>query len=175
MKLDFSVFLSILWNVNTLVRIITITLISLAFTVGTFAESGKDIGTGKVQSGNTLNSDTLEQTKEENETEEYTETKESVSEEKKEKIKQEISSYIIDSYKAQWDKILKDIDQTLQKTAPDKGDRIEAYKKIRISLEARRNRNNTAKKVSEISRMIINEFLIHMIDSIDKKIEELKK
>lgn len=173
MKLDFQVLLSILWNVNTFVRILVSLLISLTFSVGVFAaDASKDTSSGKIQSGSTVETEKAEQ---DDEQEEEKETKEVATEAKKEKIKQEISSYIIDSYKAQGDKILKDIDQTLQKTAPDKDDRVEAYKKIRTSLEARKNRNNASKKVSETSKLIVGEFLNHMIESIDKKIVELSK
>ena len=152
--------LSILWYVNIFLRIIIWILISLTFSVGAFAESGATSWSG-------TKSITADDTSEEG----WDET----SEEKKERIKQEISSYIIDSYKAQWDKILKDIDQTLQKTAPDKEDRIEAYKKIRASLEARRQKNMKSLKTSDTSKTIVNEFLNHMIDSIDKKISDLSK
>jgi len=160
MKLDFRVLLSMLSCVNTLSRIIFGILISLTVSVSVFANStGKDSNTARLQSGSIL----------------ITEDEESVTEEKKEQIKETISSFIIDSYKAQGDKILKDIDQTLQKTTPNKDDRIEAYKKIRISLEARRERNNLSKKVSETSKFIVGEFLLHMIDSIDKRISDLLK
>ncbi len=94
---------------------------------------------------------------------------------KKEKIKQEISAYIIDSYKAQWDKILKDIEQTLIKTMPEKNDRIEAYDKIQQSLVARREKNKSSTKVSETSKVIIDAFLTHMIDSIEKRKTELSQ
>lgn len=155
---------------NNFVHIIVAVIISLTFSVGVFANSGEVTPTNKSQTWNILKTESWD--------EEWIDDikkipEESATEAKKEKIKQEISSYIIDSYKAQWDKILKDIDQTLQKTNPDKRDRIEAYKKIRISLEARRIKNNQWKKISETSKMIINEFLWHIIESIDKKVQEL--
>ena len=175
MKLDFQLLLSILSNVNTFSRIILVITLSLTtFWVSVFANgTGKDIESTRTQSGSITNT---ENSKEEvSEEDEGKDTKQEVSEEKKEKIKQEISSYIIESYKAQWDKILKDIDQTLQKTVSDKSDRIEAYKKIRTSLEARKDRNSASKKISESSKKIVNEFLSHMIEWIDKKITELSK
>jgi hypothetical protein len=172
-KLDFSLFLSILWHVNTSVRIILGILISLTFTVGVFADSEKDTGSGKTQSWSTT--ETSEAIKDTENQEDEKKEKEEITEAKKEKIKQEISSYIIESYKLQGDKILKDIDQTLQKTAPEKEDRIEAYKKIRASLDARRLKNMRSIKTSDTSKTIVNEFLTHMIVSIDKKIEELSK
>lgn len=182
------------------IRIIIAILISFTVSVGVFAAKADNTNTtrsSKVQSGATSKSQSEAATKAQpntvvsgkTQTETATETekidqldgtvekeiKEEATETKKEKIKQEISSYIIDSYKAQGDKILKDIDQTLQKTAPEKNDRIEAYKKIRTSLEARRNKNNISKETSETNKIIVGQFLTHMIDSIDKKISELSK
>lgn len=150
--------MSILKNVNTSIRIITVFLISLCFWGNTFASSGT----------------TEESTTNEIETTPSNETSETTKiTEKKEKIKQEISTYIIESYKAQGDKLVKDIDQTLQKNIPDKKDRIEAYDKIQSSLEARRWTNKSSKKISETSKQIIDAFLTHIIESIEKKKQEL--
>lgn len=95
------------------------------------------------------------------------------SEAKKQKIKDEISSYIIESYKVQWDKIIKDIELTLQKSVPIKSDRIIAYQKIQSSLDARKTRNKESKIISNITRDILDAFLTHMIESLGKKIKEL--
>jgi hypothetical protein len=153
--------------VNIFLRSIIVFLVSLTFSVGAFAESD----TGAVsKSGTQIQIKQVPSIEKQDDDEET----ESVREAKKEKIKQEISSYIIDSYKSQWDKILKDIDQTLQKTAPDIGDRISAYEKIQSSLEARRQRNKNSNKVNETSKVIIDAFLWHMIVSIEKKQKELR-
>ncbi|MFZ2256124.1 MAG: hypothetical protein WAW59_00905 [Patescibacteria group bacterium] len=79
---------------NTLLRITISLFFGLAFVSGVFAESGAIDGSGQVQSKakTTQTVKVLEDT----DTEEA-----SLAEAKKEKIKQEISSYIIDSYKAQ--------------------------------------------------------------------------
>ncbi len=145
---------------NTLIRIISVILLSLAFSASVFASSGDTSDTpsrtGSVQS-------------------EDTDSESNAKDEKKEKIKQEVSSYIIESYKAQWDKIIKDIDQTLQKNVPNIEDRIEAYDKIQKTLEARRKLNKSSTKISDTSKQIIDAFLTHMIDSIEKKKRELKE
>lgn len=96
------------------------------------------------------------------------------SEEEEEKIKQDINSYIIESYKVQWTKIIKDLSTKLTKTLPDGDERQEAYRKIQDSLELRKNRMEKI-KMSETKRLILEEFLNHMIDLLGKKIEELEK
>lgn len=55
-----------------------------------------------------------------------------------EKIKEDIQGYIIESYKIQGTKILKDLDIKLQKSIPNIDDREEAYVKIKTSLEIRK-------------------------------------
>jgi hypothetical protein len=157
--------------VNTILRAIIVFLISLTFSVGVFAES--DTGTMSKSGSETQARKTQSIDKQDDNNDDKEDTG-SVLEAKKEKIKQEISSYIIDSYKSQWDKILKDIDQTLQKTTPDISERIEAYEKIQSSLEARRQRNKNSLKINETSKVIVDAFLWHMIDSIEKKKKELR-
>lgn len=97
-----------------------------------------------------------------------------ISKEEKEKVIQELNAYIIDSYKAQWTKIIKELDIKLQKTLPDTRERIEAYQKILTSLELRKKRLENM-KASETKKLILREFLWHMIDTIEKKIDELEK
>ena len=155
--------MSILSHVNISNKIILALIITLSFSTGVFAASWETESTSNTETGTTTEKD------------EGTETEAGKAiEAKKEKIKQEVSSYIIESYKIQWDKILKDIDQTLLKSVPNKDDRIEAYTKIQSSLEGRRTRNNNSSKISETSKVIIEAFLTHMIDSIEKKVADLK-
>lgn len=99
-------------------------------------------------------------------------TKTEEEEEEEQKLKQDINTYIIESYKAQWSKIIKDLSVKLTKSLPDKKDRQEAYKKIRSSLETRLEKTGKL-KMSETKKLILKEFLNHMIDLLDKKIEEL--
>lgn len=91
-----------------------------------------------------------------------------------EQIKEDIQAYIIESYKIQGTKILKDLDGKLQKTIPNSADRKEAYIKIKASLELRKKRIEDL-DASKIKKEILAEFLDHMIHSIDKKIEEFDK
>jgi len=95
-------------------------------------------------------------------------------EEKQQKIREEISSFIIESYKAQWDKIVRDIETTLQKNVPDRAERMRAYERIQLSLEARKKMNRSSSKMSDTNKEIIDIFLSYMIDSIEKKKEEIK-
>lgn len=94
--------------------------------------------------------------------------------EEKEKVKQELNAYIIDSYKAQWNKIMKELDAKLQKAIPDPDEREDAYKKILISLQLREKRINNM-KAGETKKLILKEFLNHMITNIEKKIENIEK
>lgn len=88
------------------------------------------------------------------------------------KIKQDIQAYIIESYKAQWAKILKDLDVNLQKTIPDKADRQEAYTKIRDSLALRKKRIDSI-DTSIIKKEILTAFIDYMIGTINIKIQAL--
>lgn len=99
---------------------------------------------------------------------------EALDSEEEEKIKQDINTYIVESYKAQWTKIIKDLSMKLSKTLPDLDERKEAYKKIRSSLELRKNKTEKA-KISDTKKMILIEFLDHMINLLDTKIEEIEK
>jgi hypothetical protein len=84
--------------VNTILRAIIVFLISLTFSVGVFAES--DTGTMSKSGSETQARKTQSIDKQDDNNDDKEDTG-SVLEAKKEKIKQEISSYIIDSYKSQ--------------------------------------------------------------------------
>ncbi len=91
-----------------------------------------------------------------------------------EQIKQDINTYIIESYKAQGTKIIKDLNIKLSKTIPEIKERKIAYEKIKSSLSLRKKRIDIV-KTTETKKMILTEFLDHMIELLDKKIEELEK
>lgn len=65
---------------------------------------------------------------------------ESSKEQEKEIVKQDVNEYIIEAYKAQGTKIIKELDIKLQKTLPDIEKRIEAYNKIITALELRKRK-----------------------------------
>ena len=89
-----------------------------------------------------------------------------------EKLKKDINAYIIESYKAQWSKIVKELSIKLVQTLPDPKDRQEAYKKIRSSLELRLERT-VRMKMTDTKKLILQEFLTHVISLLSKKVEEL--
>ncbi len=91
-----------------------------------------------------------------------------------EKIKEDIQGYIIESYKIQGTKILKDLDIKLQKSIPNIDDREEAYVKIKTSLEIRKKRIEEL-DASTIKKQILAEFLDHMIHLINLKLDEFNK
>lgn len=97
-----------------------------------------------------------------------------ISQEEEAKVKKDLNEFIIESYKAQGTKILKELDIKLQKSLPETSERIEAYKKILSSLELREKRLERM-KTSQTKKIILKGFLDHMINSLKKKIESLEK
>ncbi len=95
-------------------------------------------------------------------------------EQEKEIVKQDVNEYIIEAYKAQGTKIIKELDIKLQKTLPDIEKRIEAYHKIISALELRK-RKIYKTEPSEVKKQILWEFLSHLIDTLNKKVAELEK
>lgn len=76
-----------------------------------------------------------------------------------------MNEYIIEAYKAQGNKIIKELDIKLQKTLPDNEKRKEAYLKIMTALELRKKKISK-NETSEMKKVILNEFLSHMIDGL---------
>lgn len=67
---------------------------------------------------------------------------------------------------------MKELSIKLTQTLPDPKDRQEAYKKIRSSLELRLERIVRV-KMSDTKKLILQEFLSHIISLLNKKVEEL--
>lgn len=89
-------------------------------------------------------------------------------------IKKEINTYIIESYKIQGTKIVKDLSQKLLESIPDETKRREAYNKIRLALELRKNRIENM-RVSETRKQILEEFLNHMISLLKNEITDIER
>lgn len=100
-------------------------------------------------------------------TEEWDETKT-----EKENIQSLINSYILETYKAQWEKILKDMDLNLQKKIPDIEKRIKAYDSIQTTLELRKNRILKV-DLSESNKQLLSDYFDYMIDALEKRKELL--
>ena len=92
----------------------------------------------------------------------------------KENVQWLINSYILETYKAQWDKILKDMDISLQKKIPDIEKRIQAYTSIQKTLELRKNRILKA-NISEVNKTLLNSYFDYMIEALEKKKESLRE
>lgn len=90
------------------------------------------------------------------------------------KLKRDINSYIIESYKAQWSKIIKDLSIKLSKTIAEPKERKLAYEKIQESLKSRLDKTDEIEG-SDSKKEILQEFLRHLIQLLDKKIEETEK
>jgi hypothetical protein len=115
----------------------------------------------------------LSDNKKEKESSETSDT-ESGSTNSEKRIKQEINTYIIESYKAQWNKIIKDLSAKLTISIPEEKDRKIAYEKIRASLSMRIEQTQEDETISETKREILIEFLKHLIGLLNKKISELE-
>lgn len=92
----------------------------------------------------------------------------------KESVQTLINSYILETYKAQWDKILKDMDQSLQKKIPDVEKRIQAYDSIQTTLELRKTRILKV-NISEANKDLLSAYFDYMIGSLEKRKEALSE
>lgn len=90
------------------------------------------------------------------------------------RLKRDINAYIIESYKAQWNKIIKDLNMKLSKTIPEPEERKLALGKIQESLKSRLDKTEEM-GASESKKEILQEFLKHLIQLLDKKIDEIEK
>lgn len=98
---------------------------------------------------------------------------ENFSQEEKERVQREIGMYILEAYKFQWNKILKDIDVSLQKINSDSETRIQAYFRIQKTLEMRRKRVQNM-DLSDNNKEILTQYLDYMIAALEKRQIELK-
>lgn len=89
-------------------------------------------------------------------------------------LQKTLNTYILDVYKTQGDKILQDLDANLEKIAPAKHTRIEAYSSIQKSLSARLNTITEDESISANARTILIKYLDHMIRSIEAKKKTLE-
>lgn len=92
----------------------------------------------------------------------------------KENVQSLINSYILDTYKAQWDKILKDMELSLQKKIPDISKRIQAYDSIQNTLELRKNRILKV-NISDANKLLLSKYFDYMIESLEKRKENLEE
>lgn len=92
----------------------------------------------------------------------------------KENVQTLINSYILETYKAQWDKILKDMDVNLQKKIPDVTKRIQAYDSIQTTLELRKVRILKV-NISEANKELLSAYFDYMIGALEKRKESLRE
>jgi hypothetical protein len=136
------------------------------------SQSGK-IDNQKIREKKTQN-EKEEIQKEEKEWDTKVDDKDEVQKEEKENVQWLINSYILEAYKAQWDKILKDMDLSLQKKIPDIEKRIQAYESIQTTLQLRKNRILKV-NISDINKTLLTSYFDYMIQSLEKKKESLRE
>ncbi len=169
-KVDYYSFIHILLCVKSFFRFLIISgICSIGANIfGSFvsyAADEKDIlnvfNSGNSISGSTHTVDGFD-TKKDEENIDVTKKQKEV---EKENVKQDLNEYIIEAYKAQGTKIIKELDIKLQKTLPDNEKRKEAYIKIMSALELRKKKISK-NETSEVKKVILSEFLNHMIDGL---------
>lgn len=89
-------------------------------------------------------------------------------------IVQDINTYILDAYKAQGDKILKNLDISLKKTMPKSADQIDAYRRLRSALISNIQQAKEA-NMSDTRRGLVVAYLNYLIDQITLRISELQE
>ncbi len=89
------------------------------------------------------------------------------------KTEKNAQKIILEVYKMQWNKILKDMDANIEKVNPDPKVRIDVYSGIRKTLEFRKQRLEKM-DLGEESKDILSGYIEYMIASIDKKIKNLE-
>jgi hypothetical protein len=84
----------------------------------------------------------------------------------------EINKAIIQLYKIQWNKVLKELDQSFQKFYEDDETRLQAYKQIQSTYVALKKKSQNT-EMSENNKKILWAYLDYMISMLEKKIQEL--
>jgi hypothetical protein len=141
--------------------VIFLSLVSILFQMDAFAASGTIVSTGSKLRMNIQESDTetgiiLEEKKAEDK--------------KTEKNAQKI---ILDVYKIQGNKILKDMDTNIEKLNSDPKVRIDVYSGIQKTLELRKQKLEKS-EMSDESKDILTSYIDYMISSIEKRKKNLE-
>lgn len=147
---------------------IIVSTILIFWVDGSFAMSGS-INTGSVET--TIKTKNTEKIEGDQLIETNTGTEERRVEEKKtEKNAQKI---ILEVYKIQGNKILKDMDSSITKVNPDPKVRIEVYTGIQKTLEFRKQKLEKSEMSNE-SKNILTGYIDYMVYAIEKKIKNLE-
>lgn len=85
-----------------------------------------------------------------------------------------INNYILEVYKFQGNKIIADLETNLDKVAPTKNSKIEAYTSIQLTLKQKKESIEKDTKTGENSKKILTNYLNFLISEIEKKKKELK-
>lgn len=100
-----------------------------------------------------------------------TETPTTVQEKKE--IQKSINDYILEIYKFQGNKILQDLDTNLDKVAPTKETKLEAYKNIQETLKLKKEAIETDKKTGKNTKIILIQYLDFLINELEEKKKKL--
>lgn len=89
-------------------------------------------------------------------------------------IQKTINNYILEVFKFQGNKILADLDTNLEKVAPTKEAKIEAYNSIQKTLKLKKESTEKDTKLSKNNKTILIKYLDYMIKEIENKKKDLK-
>lgn len=89
-------------------------------------------------------------------------------------IQKTINNYILEVFKFQGNKILADLDTNLEKVAPTKEAKIEAYNSIQKTLKLKKEATEKDTKLSKNNKTILIKYLDYMIKEIENKKKDLK-
>jgi hypothetical protein len=141
--------------------LIIFAIVSTLFQTHAFAASGTIVSTGSK----------LRMSLQESDTDTGTILEEKKAEDKKtEKNAQKI---ILDVYKIQGNKILKDMDTNIEKVNSDPKVRIDVYSGIQKTLELRKQKLEKS-EMSDESKDILTSYIDYMISSIEKRKKSLE-
>lgn len=91
----------------------------------------------------------------------------------KKEIQKSINDYILEIYKFQGNKILQDLDTNLDKVAPTKETKLEAYKNIQETLKLKKEAIETDKKTGKNTKIILIQYLDFLINELEEKKKKL--
>lgn len=140
----------------------------------TATESFAASGSSTMSSGST--NIKIKTTEKEQKNKEQEESSDNTTEEKKvedKKTEKNAQKIILEVYKIQGNKILKDMDISIEKVNPDPKVRIEVYKSIQKTLEFRKQKLEKS-ELSDESKDILTGYIEYMVAAIEKKKKNLE-
>lgn len=84
-------------------------------------------------------------------------------------LQENINNYILDIYKLQWNKIIAELDNNLEKMNINKEWKKEVYSNIQETLKLRKKSVESDKNTGKNAKIILINYLDHMINEFENK------